>query len=322
MTARLFTPWVLGAALIAGGIAYLVITLTGYGGPLEPVLSGLIGLLALPYLGRWLAGRDQWWALIAAYVFFALAVPVLALALLPPVWQLFAAIVLVEIAIGFTAAAFLEPDVAWAGIVAYAAGALAGVLLLSLVLADTVLLGGIAMVLASVPLWVLFARDRTRLWALVPASVVSLLALVLVVAAGVAAVSRAGFLLVLVNGVLAVIFLVLFVVVRRFDWALWLAFATGAGAILAIFFPSGGPGFALFALTMGSYIIVWQIRSTRQSRAAAQPAQPNQVGVGKGAAAKKPRKKPQPKQPPSAPPAGKAPVTGFRPLEIDEDDEP
>ncbi|NDJ36494.1 MAG: hypothetical protein GYB64_17710, partial [Chloroflexi bacterium] len=65
-----------------------------------------------------------------------------------------------------------------------------------------------------------------------------------------------------------------------------------------------------------------RIRSTRQSRAAAQPAQPNQVGVGKGAAAKKPRKKPQPKQPPSAPPAGKAPVTGFRPLEIDEDDEP
>jgi hypothetical protein len=294
-----FSAWVLGATLMVGGLLFLVFS-TGiltYTGPAEPIIAGAVGLLALPFLGRWLADRDQWWALLASYTFVMLALPVLLMWLAPALIRLPLIVTLVGVAVPFGVAYSMEHHRWWAALAGYTAVALAGFVALTALTSSQELYGAYGLIAAVIPLWALYAGDRTRTWALVPAAVITVLAVLLLLVTGVVAVAQQGFFYTVVHGGLAVLMFIVFVVMRRFDWAAWLAAGFSVAAVLSISFPPAA-GFAALALTVGCYIIAKQIDAAR-SQAAQKQSTPTQQPPA--APAPSPAQASQAQQPPAAP---------------------
>lgn len=270
---RPFTAWVLAGALILGGIGYLVdaLGIVTYTGPMIPVLAGGISLLALPFFARWFAGRDQWWALISSWIFISMAITLMVIFIEPPA-QVVAIVVLLEVALPFAVTAILDQTRWWAWIPAYALLAVAILMGLTIAQIPNEMLGAFALLLTALPLWGLYMLDRSRTWALIPAGLVSLIAILLLVLFSIVQIANSPMAMMFFQGTLAVVSFILWVTNRRLDWGLWLGIGLGLSALATFWFPDG-VGFAIIALSVGSYILFKQVQSGRSSAASSQ-AQP------------------------------------------------
>jgi hypothetical protein len=263
----------LGAALVLGALGVLAISsgLVTYSGPIIPVLAGGVGALALPFFIRWLVDREEWWTLTTAWVFLSIALILLLIHLNPLFVLVVPMAILLAVAVPFMAMAAINPARWWGYIPAYALTALAGLLGLTAVGLTLEMLGALALLLTALPLWFLYIRDRSRNWALVPAGVISLIAVGLLVIFALAGMSAGPGSTVVVHGALAVAAFALWMALRRFDWALWLAIGFACGAAAA-FWLTGPASWALPALALGSYILYRQL-DARQAGKPASPAQ-------------------------------------------------
>lgn len=348
-----FTAWILGLALILGSLAFLAFQsgLVGYSGALAPVISAGVAVLALPFIGRWLARRDEWWALLSGWVFLALASLVMLLYLVP-IPQIVLIVALLEVGAPFLAAYLLDPvERWWAVIPTYIMAALAALIGLSMAGLSLEMLGAFGLLAAALPLWALYMLDRSRTWAIVPAALISAIGIVLLILFAVAQVGTGSIAFyIILNVTLALTALALWLTVKSLDWAVWIAIGFIGAAIASIWLP--GPGsWAIVALLGGCYILYRQIESGRQAQvvsssgasvqptpAAAPPAQPPAAAAPQPTPAPPPTPtvivKPAPgtspatataaperdtpaaaEKPPEGAPAPRSPAIEFRPID-------
>lgn len=350
---RSFLIWVIGALLIIGGALVLVTStgLLGYTGPTLPLVAGLVALLALPFVARWLINRDEWWALVVAWVFVALAIWLMVLFLEPAYSQIILITALAEIAIPFGAVYLLDRKRWWAIILSYALIALGGLLSVTIFIDSKEVVGAFALLGVALPFWLVYLSNRQLTWALLPAGVLSLVgAGVLIYFTIVRPAGNTGFFIIL-NATLAVVSLAIWITNRRLDWSLWIAIGYVGAAIAAYWLPSLA-SWAVVALAAGSYLIYRQAKvaspPAAQAPSQAQPAQQSQQSSQQPTppAPPQPASPPAPAAPPTPPPApqvdsdaaaregrekpptgGGQPLTGFRPINLfdveksDEEDE-
>ena len=309
---RAFLTWVWAGALIVFGGLYLILN-TGLLPADEwrlPLMAVSAAAPGIPFLGRWLFHRREWWALLAAWVFFSLASLIAGLFLIPSRGEIVLAIGLLEVALPFLAVYLIDRSRRWALISACVLLVLAALtgLAIGLSVPPGWLIGG-ALLAAALPLWLVFAINRQARWALIAA-----------VALSGAAAGGAAFLLlrsevwlfyVILYVTLAVICLAVWRVFRRLNVLLWLAAGFGVAGILAIRFPPSTGG-AILALTVGLYLIARQVGRSRRASPAARPVSPPPSPTpsppSSGASPQKP----------AMPPAGTGkgqPVSGFRPID-------
>jgi len=334
-TARSFLAWVFAGLLIAGGAAFLVVTsgLVSYAGPLALLASAASVLLAVPFLIRWLVHRQDSWALISAWVFFAIGALVAVFWLAPDPPQVPGAALLLAVGLPFLVAFAAKPARWWPLIPGYSAAALAALLGLTYFRLTPEVLAAFALLLVALPFWGLYMADRLKWWAMVVAGVFSLLGVGMLAFFSLVSLFRSGSqaFYVIVNAGLGLAFLGLWLAVRRFEWALWAAIGFFASAVASVFLPSSA-AWALLALTMGLYIASQQIRRGRRAAPAAQASQQPAVQPQTSAAPAQPAA-PAPATPPAAqsqrsvpvnpaneeaPPGGhpdQRPVVQFRPLD-------
>ncbi len=355
---RSFLAWVWAGALIVVGLAFLARS-TGMvdfraGAPMLLPAAGVVAVLSVPFLARWLIDRQAWWALITGWVFLAIAILLGVIFLSPPSDQLVGIVALGEIAVPFAVAYFVDRQNWWALVLAYTMLVLGSLLALTIGNIPLETLGAIALLAIALPFWVLYISDRQNWWALLPAGLISAIGVFLLVSFSLLRPVGGRFYVVL-NAVLAAVFVALWLAFRRLDWALWLAVGFAAAAALSIWFPSSN-NWALVAVVLGAYIAYRQLRPTRPtpsvqptaSSAPPQPAAPPQpVAPPQPTAPPQPAPPPQPSQSPPAPtpaaidaaataetagdketpppgggPPGSRPVVEFRPLDPFKDRKP
>lgn len=324
---RSFLTWVWAGLLIVAGLVFLGFS-TGiirYEGPTQPLVAAGVAAVALPFLGWRIAHREAGWALLTAWVFLAIAILLAVIGLqLPP--QVIAVIAAVEIAVPFAAVFVGDRKKWWALIPAYVLVAMAGLIALTMLPVNSVVLAAFALLAAALPFWITFIVNRRNWWALVPAGTLTLFGAGMLILLSLFQVSNNAFFVIL-NATLALVFAVLWIAVRRLDWALWIAIGFAGAAVLSIWFPSG-TNWALIALTLGLYIVYRQVRRPASTQvatptAAAQPpAQPATTAQAPSAQATPPTPPAPVVIPPpdsesvsESPPPATRPVVEFRPLD-------
>jgi hypothetical protein len=306
---RSFLAWVWAGSLILAGLALLVVNtgLLPFTVPLLPVVGLGTMLIGLPFLGWWLFHRGDSWALLVAWVFFALTILVGAVLLNPPYAQIIGMVALLEIAVPLLAAYLANHERLWALIPAYGLIGLAGLLGLTIFGPSQEFLIGTTLLLVALPCWLAYMLDSGRLWALAPAGIATLGAL------GMLTYSLfqvgSGLFYVIVEGALALVFLAVWLTVRRLTISLWVAVGFAAAALLSIWFPPS-TGLAALALALGGYVAYRQVRrpgkagqpaGAAQTQKAVPAPQPPQPAAPPAPASPSP---PTPPSPPSPPTAG------------------
>jgi hypothetical protein len=293
---RSFLIWVIGALLIIGGALVLVTStgLLGYGGPTLPLMAGVVALLALPFVARWLINREEWWALVVGWVFVAIAIWLMVLFIEPIYSQLILITALVEVAIPFGVVYLLDRKRWWAIILSYALVALGGLLALTIFVDSRDIIGAFGLLAVALPFWLAYLTNRQLTWALISAGILSIVgAGVLLYVTIVRPAGSAGFYVIL-NATLAIVSLAIWITNRRFDWSLWITVGFVGAAVAAYWLPSLA-SWAVVALAAGSYLISRQIK-------AGSPTAPKQP-----ASQPQPQQAPSPAQQPAPPPAPAAP---------------
>jgi hypothetical protein len=309
---RSFLAWVWAGSLILAGLVLLVVNtgLLPFSVPLLPVVGLGTMLIALPFLGWWLFNREDTWALLVAWVFFALTILVGAVLLNPPYAQIIGMVALLEIAVPLLAIYLANHERVWALIPAYGLIGLAGLLGLTIFGPSQEFLIGVALLLVALPCWLAYMLDSTRLWALAPAGIATLGALGMLTYSLFQ--SGSGLFYVIVEAALALVFLAVWLTVRRLTISLWVAVGFAAAALLSIWFPPS-TGLAALALALGGYVAYSQIRrlgkvgqpaGAAQAQGTAPAPQPPQP------AAPTPASPPAPTPP--SPPAAPQPSAGTR----------
>jgi len=280
---QVFSAWVLGITLIVGALVFLAVNLglIAYGGPMTPLIAGAVGVLSLPFFLRYLSDRSQKWALLTAWVFFSLATLLLIVALQPVYSQMVGMVALIELAVPFGVAYATDRSRWWSIIPAYVLVAAAGLFGLTIFGLSFEMLGAFALLSVALPLWILYMLDRSNLWAIVPAGVITAVAVLLLVAFSAFQAAAPAF-YVIFHATLALVSFALWLTFRRFDWAIWLAVGFAAAAAMSFILPQGG--WAMLALAAGSYIIYRLIKMNVGAKAlpqpsAGQPAAPAQPSV-------------------------------------------
>lgn len=307
MSIRSFLIWVIGALLIIGGALVLVTStgLLGYSGPTLPLVAGVVALLALPFVARWLINREEWWSLVVAWVFVALAIWLMVLFLEPVYSQIILITALAEIALPFAVVYLLDRKRWWAIILSYALVALGGLLAVTIFIDSREIVGAFALLGVALPFWVVYLANRQLTWALIPAGVLSVIgAGVLVYFTIVRPAGSTGFFIIL-NITLAVVSLAIWITNRRLDWSLWIAIGFVGAAIAAYWLPSLA-SWAVVALAAGSYLIYRQIK-VDSPKAPAQPTSQPQPQPAQSPAPPQPASPPAPTASPTPPPAPSAP---------------
>jgi hypothetical protein len=268
-----FLAWVWAAALILGGAAFLGFStnLIPYEGSLLPVLAAGSALLAVPFFARWLASKDDWWAPLTAWVFFAIAILLAVIWINPRHSQIVAAVALLLIAFPFAVAALRDHQRWWAFVPAYALVALAFLTLLTIFGFNPRSLLPFALLLTALPFWLAYLINRQHWWALVPAVALSAISVLIIVAYAFTH-TPTGWFWVLLNAILAVVCLAFWLTARRIEWAAWIAVGFGLAALVAILVPTAA-SIAVVALVLGLYIAFKQIDKSVKA-AAQKPAQP------------------------------------------------
>jgi len=286
---RPFLAWVWAGLLVVGGLAYLLFStgIIAYHGPLILLLAGGTALLAIPFFARWLSNRAEWWALIVSWVFLAIAILLLVILLDLPTSQIVLIVILAEVAAPFWVVYLVNRQSWWALIPAYGLVMLAGLTALTIFAVTPTTIGAFALLALALPFWLIYMLDRLRWWAIIPAGALSVIAVILLVSASFVQLGNVG-LTIVFNAALAGVSLAIWLTVRRFDWALWLAIGFAVAAVASIWFPPGA-GWAIVALSSGLYIAYRQIDAARKRQAAV--PQPPTI---------QPTQSPAPPSPPSA----------------------
>ncbi len=271
---RTFLAWIWGGMLIVGGALFLLFTVGGFTppAPLMLFVAGGVAVVGLPFLARWLARRQEWWALLAAWCFFSVAILLVAIHFFSRIEQLVVITVLVEIGLPFLAIYLSDRQRRWALIPAYCMLALSGLVALTLLVTSQEMLGAFALLAAALPFWLIYIGGRQHWWALIPAGVFSIVGVILLLVFSVLRHADANIFIIL-NAALAVIFLTAWLAVRRFDWALWVASGFAGAAILSVWYPAS-TNWALVALALGLYILFRQVWRPQKAALPAPPAQP------------------------------------------------
>lgn len=313
---RSFLTWVWGAILILGGGFYLALT-TGaipYEGPLIPVVAGAVALISLPFLAR-AAIRQEGWALLVAWIFLALGLLLGAMYLLAG-YELFILVVLLaEIAVPLLAAYFQHRD-RWGLLLAGYAAVSLGLLVSLMALQGSLLsIGGFALLLTAIPFAVIYWVNRQHWWAIIPAGLLGLAAVVVLVFFALLEPGTPLFFIVL-NATLAAVFFAVWLMFRQLDLAAWISAGFAGAAVLSYWVPST-TNWAVLALVMGGYIVYRQIRGARSrlsAPAASAPASPPPA-----AQPTTPVPSTTPSTPPAPPPSpsvsGPPPGVEFRPID-------
>jgi hypothetical protein len=323
---RSFLAWVWAGLLIFAGLIFLGFNtgLIRYEGPLQPLIAAGVAAVALPFLGWRIAHPQAWWALLTAWIFLAMALLLVVIGLqLPP--HLIAVTAAVEVAVPFLAMFVGDRRRWWALIPAYVLLAGAALTALTMLHVSPPALAAFALLAAALPFWLAFIVNRSHWWALIPAGVLSLFGVGMLILLSLFQISNNAFFVIL-NATLALVFGILWIAVRRLDWALWIAIGFAGAAVLSIWLPSG-TNWALIALTLGLYIAYRQVRrpaaaqTTTSVSTAQPPAQP-------ASAAPPPPAAPVVIPPPDSesvsesPPPPTRPVVEFRPLDPFKDRRP
>lgn len=166
--------WVWGLVLIVLGALFLadefIMPLSNAIWPV--VMAGA----SVTFLGVYAANRRQWWALIPAYVFAAIA-GLLVLVEIPLYSDLIPLYIFGAIAVPFLIVFVLRPSENWWALIpAYVMLALSGLLLLEMlpILPGFDLTGAYVMFAIALPFVVVFLmRPRENWWALIPAGIMS-----------------------------------------------------------------------------------------------------------------------------------------------------
>lgn len=292
--ARSFLAWVWAGVLVVAGLAFLASNVGLYtpGNVLILVVAGGTAALSVPFLARWLVKRQDWWALITAWVFFAIAILLGVIFLNPRAGQVVGIVALLELGAPFAVAYFVNRKHWWSLIPAYTMLILGSLLALTTLDVPLEVLGAVALLAIALPFWVIYIADRQQWWALIPAGAVGAIGTVLLVYFSLVQ-SVSGVFFIVLNATLAAAFLALWLAFRRFDWALWIAVGFAGAAVLSIWYPSA-VNWAVLALMLGVYIAYRQIRPARRAPVAAAQtsAQPTPV----------------PPPPPPVPPAPPSPT--------------
>ncbi len=147
------------------------------------IATYVLTAIALPFLVVFLRNRDQWWALIPAYVLLIVGVMVglTELNVLPD--DFVATYVLTAIALPFLVVFLRNRDQWWALIPAYvllAVGVMVGLLGLG-VLTD-LLVPAYVMFAIAIPFFVVYVRNPKQWWALIPGGIMAVIGLSFLIA--------------------------------------------------------------------------------------------------------------------------------------------
>jgi hypothetical protein len=302
-TVRAFLAWVWAALLIAGGGTFLLAStgVLGFGGPVLPLLAAGTALLAAPFFARWLVHRGEWWAALTAWVFVALAILLLVMWLDLPYDQIIGALALLAIAAPFGGLVLFNRRRWWALIPAYALTVAAVLLLLTILHIPLPTLGAVAIIGAALPFWLVYMKDRMgQWWAIIPAAALSGTGAALLALFALTETAQSGPFWIILNGLLAAVFLGVFLTMRRFDWAIWVSVGFALGAVLAIWFPQMAT-WGVPALALGVYIAFRQIGAGQKIKAAAQGAGQPPAAAAAGKTAPQPAQAAPATPPPPAP---------------------
>ncbi len=156
-----------GAALIGLGVIFLLSQIIpGF----EDIIAALIvAAFGVPFLVVYLNNRQHWWALIPAYVFFAIGVAV-AMGVIGLPGELAASYVLMAIAAPFYYVYLRNRSQWWALIPAYTLTAITGIVLMSPWVRGE-LVGAYVMFAIALPFLYVYVRNREHWWALIPAGI-------------------------------------------------------------------------------------------------------------------------------------------------------
>jgi hypothetical protein len=225
----------------------------------------------------------------------------------PPYAQIIGMVALIEIATPLLAAYLADHERLWALLPAYALVGLAGLLGLTIFGPTLEFLIGAALLLIALPCWLAYMLDDGRRWALPPAGIATLGALGMLTYSLFQ--SGSGLFYIIVEGALALVFLAVWLTVRRLTISLWVAVGFAAAALLSIWFPPS-TGIAALALALGGYVAYSQIRR------AGKAGQPVSAAQAQGAASVPQPAAPTPASPPApappSPPAAPQPPAGAR----------
>jgi hypothetical protein len=313
---RSFLVWVLGGVLVLGGAAYLAFNtqLIPYSGSFLPVAAGGISLISLPFLGRWLATRENW-ALLAAWVFLALGGSVLVLYVSPQP-QLVVAFIMAALLAPMVVAYFVNRELWWLWIPIYILVLAAGYVGLIALHASVEQLVSAGLFAIAALFWGILILNRSAAWALIPAAILTIAAALVLLFFSVLQPGTMPYFVVM-NSILAATMLGLWFAARRFDWAIWLAVGFAGAAILSIWFP-GPTNWALVALMIGGYLIYRQIRAGRPALPAATStvvSQPPQTATSPSQSQPSASVPSPPAVPLPSPPMGPPPGVEFIPLD-------
>ncbi len=206
--------WPLLFPAIGCGIGAAAIALNEAGVASELIGGGLLYAVSLPFWIAFLSDRRQnWWALIPGWSLFAIGSLLIFASRVEG--DLFAAMVLLSIALPFLVIFLVNREFWWALIPAYTLSIIAAVVLISNGQASEYI-PTIVMLSIALPFFVVYLVDRKNWWALIPASILAVIGLVLLLITGLSGALTAG----LFSLAVALPFFVVFFVQRENWWAL------------------------------------------------------------------------------------------------------
>lgn len=173
---------VLSAVLILVGVLLLIEVFTDLSAWIWVLLLAAGGLGAF---GLYLADRSDWGILITAYVLWAIAILVALVTLNVLRDEGVAFYVLMAIAIPFLAVYVRNRAMWWALIPAYVLAAVAFMVgLIGLGILDDNLVPAYVLLAIAIPFFVVYARNRSQWWSLIPGGILAVIGLSFLIAEG------------------------------------------------------------------------------------------------------------------------------------------
>ena len=171
-----------GGVLILMGVLLVVETVTDLSAWIWVVLLVAGGLGAF---GLYLTDRSDWAMLLSAYVLWAIAILIALVTLDVLRDDAVAFYVLIAIALPFLAVFYRNRAQWWALIPAYVLAAVAVMIgLTGLGVLEDDLVAGYVLIAIAIPFFVVYARNRTQWWPLIPGGILAIIGLSFLIAEG------------------------------------------------------------------------------------------------------------------------------------------
>lgn len=247
--------WLFPAGIF-GGLA-VVIALATNNVNSAAVASPLFFGLLLPFAVAYFMDRTRnWWALIPGGVMLFLALTTLMVDMAGGEWV--GAMFLLMVGLAFLAVYFNDRTRTWALIVAYIFGVLSIAPMLAAFGDVAGYFGSVFLFAVALPFFILYFRSAENWWAIIPAGVVTVLAVIatLGIAGLINDASSGGYVNALLMGGLAATFAILWLRHGK-AWAKIVAIVLGAVAVASVFFVSYFEIFWPIAIILGGVYLLY-----------------------------------------------------------------